>query len=110
MAPATFTATRKLKYGDGKYIVQDNFTGATPFTLLGKPVYLSDNMPAIGHVARPVLYGDYSGLGVNLRQNIEMQILNEKYATSHAVGLVSWFEFDSGVIDNQKLAALIMDA
>lgn len=108
MAPATFTAIRKLKYGDGKYLIQDSFTGATPFTLLGKPVYLSDNMPAIGSANKAILYGDYSGLGVNLRQNIEMQILNEKYATMHAVGIVSWFEFDSKVIDNQKLAALVM--
>lgn len=108
MAPATFTAIRKLKYGDGKYLIQDNFTGATPFTLLGKPVYLSDNMPEIASAAKAVLYGDYSGLAVNMRQNIEMQVLNEKYATQHAVGLVSWFEFDSNVIDNQKLATLTM--
>ena len=110
MAPATFTAIRKLKYADGKYLIQDSFTGATPFTLLGKPVYVSDNMPAIGSGNKAVLYGDYSGLGVNLRQNIEMQILNEKYATQHAVGIVSWFEFDSKVIDHQKLATLVMSA
>ncbi|MFA6717912.1 MAG: phage major capsid protein [Prevotella sp.] len=108
MAPATFTAIRKLKYADGKYITQDSFTGETPFMLLGKPVYISDNMPAIGSAAKAVLYGDYSGLGVNMRQNIEIQVLNEKYATAHAVGIVSWFEFDSNVIDAQKLATLVM--
>ncbi len=108
MAPATFTAIRKLKYGDGKYLIQDAFTGPTPFVLLGKSVYLSDNMPAIGSANKAILYGDYSGLGVNMRQNIEMQVLNEKYATQHAVGLVSWFEFDSNVIDHQKLATLVM--
>lgn len=110
MAPATFTAIRKLKYGDGKYLIQDSFTGPTPFTLLGKPVYLSDNMPAIGSAAKAVLYGDYSGLAVNMRQNVEMQVLNEKYATMHAIGIVSWFEFDSNVIDHQKLATLVMSA
>jgi len=110
MAPATFTAIRKLKYGDGKYLIQDSFTGTTPFTLLGKPVFLSDNMPAIGSGNKAVLYGDYSGLAVNMRQNIEMQVLLEKYATMHAVGLVSWFEFDSEVIDHQKLATLVMSA
>ena len=108
MAPATFTAIRKLKYGDGTYLIQGTFTGETPFTLLGKPVYLSDNMPAIGSAAKAVLYGDYSGLAVNMRQNIEIQILLEKYATQHAVGVVSWFEFDSKVVDAQKLATLVM--
>ena len=46
----------------------------------------------------------------NMRQQIEMQVLNEKYATQHAVGLVAWFEFDSNVIDHQKLATITMAA
>jgi HK97 family phage major capsid protein len=108
MAPATFNALRKLKDGNGQYLLQSNFSQAFPYAILGKPVYLSENMPAIGSAAKAILYGDYSGLAVNMRQNIEMQVLNEKYATQHAVGLVSWFEFDSNVIDHQKLATLVM--
>lgn len=108
MAPATFTAIRKLKYADGTYVLQPDLSSEFPYRLLGKPVYLSDNMPAIGSAAKAVLYGDYSGLAVNMREDISIQILNEKYATQHAVGIVSWFEFDSAVIDNQKLAALVM--
>ncbi len=108
MAPATFTAIRKLKDGNGQYLLQPGLAAETPYALLGKPVFLSDNMPAIGSANKAVLYGDYSGLAVNLRQNIEMQVLNEKYATQHAVGIVSWFEFDSKVVDAQKLASLVM--
>lgn len=108
MAPATFTAVRKLKDGNGQYLIQSNFSQDFPYSILGKPVYLSDNMPAIGSANKAVLYGDYSGLGVNMRQNIEIQVLNEKYATQHAVGIVSWFEFDSNVLDAQKLATLVM--
>lgn len=110
MAPATFTAVRKLKYGDGKYILQENVASEFPYMLLGKPVYLSDNMPAIGSAAKAVLYGDLSGMSVNMRENVSIQILLEKYATQHAVGVVSWFEFDSKVTDSQKIAALIMSA
>lgn len=54
-----------------------------------------------------MLYGDYSGLSVNFRENISIQVLREKYATQHAIGVVSWFEFDSRVTNNQKLAALV---
>jgi hypothetical protein len=54
------------------------------------------------------LYGDLSGLAVNFREDISIQVLQEKYATQHAVGIVSWFEFDSDVIDHQKLATLVM--
>lgn len=108
MAPATFTGLKKLKYADGKYIISDSFNQAFPYLLLGKPVYLSDNMPAIASAAKAILYGDYTGLSVNFRENVEIQILLEKYATQHAVGIVSWFEFDSDVTDNQKLATLVM--
>jgi HK97 family phage major capsid protein len=110
MAPATFTAVRKLKDGNGQYLLQPSLAGETPYQLLGKPVYVSDNMPAIGSANKAVLYGDYSGLGVNFRENVSVQILLEKYATQHAIGIVSWFEFDSDVIDHQKLTTLVMSA
>ena len=110
MNPGTFTAIKKLKDGNNRYLLQDDVTGEFPFRLLGKPVFLSDNMPAIAAGAKAVLYGDCSGLSVNFRENISIQVLNEKYATQHAIGVVSWFEFDAKVTDNQKLAVLAMKA
>lgn len=110
MNPATFTAIKKLKDSNNRYLLQDDITGAFPFRLLGKPVFLSDNMPAIAASAKVVLYGDCSGLSVNFRENISIQVLREKYATQHAIGVVSWFEFDSKVTDNAKLAVLTMKA
>lgn len=110
MNPATFTAVKKLKDGNNRYLLQDDITGEFPYRLLGKPVFLSDNMPAIAAGAKAVLYGDCSGLSVNFRENISIQVLREKYATQHAVGVVAWFEFDSRVTDNSKLAVLTMKA
>lgn len=110
MSPATFDLLRKLKDGNGQYLLQSNFANDMPYQILGKPVFVSDNMPEIESSAKAVLYGDLSGLAVNFREDISIQILLEKYATQHAVGIVSWFEFDSDVIDHQKLAALVMSA
>lgn len=110
MHPDTFLAIKKLKDGNNRYLLQDNITGAFPYMLLGKPVYLSDNMPTIAAEAKAILYGDYSGLSVNFRENISIKILREKYATQHAIGVNAWFEFDSKVTDNQKLAVLAMKA
>lgn len=110
MNPATFTAIRKLKDGNGRYLLQDDITGEFPYRLLGKPVYISDNMPIIAVGAKAVLYGDYSGLSINMRENISIQVLREKYATQHAIGVVAWLETDSKVTDNQKLAILVMKA
>ena len=107
MHPSTFTAIKKLKDGNNRYLLQDDVTGEFPYRLLGKPVYLSDNMPVIAASAKSILYGDYSGLSVNMRENISIEVLREKYATQHAIGVVSWFEFDSKVTDHQKLAVLV---
>ena len=34
---------------------------------------------------------------------MEMQVLYEKYATQHAIGIVSWFELDSKITEADKL-------
>lgn len=110
MAPDTFTAIRKLQDANKRYLLQDNIAGEFPYMLLGKPVYLSDNMAAIAAGAKTVLYGDYSGLAVNIREGVSVQVLREKYATQHAIGVNGWLEMDSKVVDNQKLAILVQKA
>jgi len=110
MNPGTFTAIKKLKDANNRYLLQDDVTGEFPYRLLGKPVYLSDNMPGLAAGSKAVLYGDYSGLSVNFRENISIEVLREKYATQHAIGVVSWFEFDARVTDNSKLATLTIKA
>lgn len=106
MAPSTFLALKKLKDNNGRYLLQDDVTGAFPYRILGKPVYLSDNMPAMEAGAASVLYGDYSGMSVNIRENVSIQILREKYATQHAIGVNGWLEMDAKITDNAKLAVL----
>lgn len=106
MAPDTFTAIKLLKDTNARPLIEPDATKAFPYTLLGKPVYLSDNMPAIGANKLAVLYGDYNGLSVNFRENIGIEILREMYHTQHAIGIDCWFEFDSKITDEQKLAVL----
>lgn len=108
MSPATRTALRLLKGSDGHYMLQDDITADFGSTLLGKPVYVSDNMPEIGASAAPIYYGDMTGLATKFSENITTQVLREKYADEHATGVVAWFEFDAKVQDEQKIAKLVM--
>ncbi|MCQ2439546.1 MAG: phage major capsid protein [Oscillospiraceae bacterium] len=108
--PDTFTVIKKLKDAQGRYLLQDDLTGAFPYRLLGKPVILSDSMPKIASAAKAVLYGDYRGLAVNIREDMSVEVLREKYATQHAIGIVGWMELDSKVADSQMLATLVMSA
>lgn len=108
MNPKTFAELKKLKDLNGRYLLQDDVTGAFPYRMLGKTVWLSDNMPTVAASAKPILYGDPAGLAIKMGESIEMQLLNEKYATMHALGVIAWGEMDAKVIDHQKLAALVM--
>lgn len=110
MHSETFTLIKLLKDGDDRPLINPDATKEFPFTLLGKPVHLSDNMPKLAAGNKAVLYGDYSGLSVNIREDISVQVLREKYATQHAIGVVSWLEIDSKVSDEQKLAVLVQGA
>lgn len=110
MSPKTRTAIRKLKDNEGRYLLQNDLTSPFGASLLGKPVYVSDSMPdmAAGKVA--IYYGDFSALAVKSVEEPAVQVLQEKYATQHAIGIVAWVEFDCKVQDTQKLAKLTMKA
>ena len=110
MSKATRTAIRKLKDGDGNYLLNKDATSAWGYTLFGKPVYVSDNMDNIAAGKTTVFYGDMSGLAVKLSENVNIEILREKFATQHAVGIVGWIEIDSKVEDAQKIAKLVQKA
>jgi HK97 family phage major capsid protein len=101
MSKPTFTSFRKFKDLNGNYLLNRDITGAFGWTLLGNPVFISENAPNNG-----VAYGDYSGLYVKFAQNIEIQILNEMYATRHATGVVGYTEFDSRIIEDQKISVM----
>ena len=106
----TLGAVRLLKDGNDRYLLNDDIRNGFGFTLLGKPVYVSDNVPDISAGAKAIAYGDFGGLYVNLRADIELQVLNEKYADEHATGVVAWFEVDSKVIETQKIVTVQMKA
>ena len=108
MSPATRTALRTLKSNTGYYLLNDDIS--TPFgtSLLGKPVYVSDNMPDMGAGKTAIYYGDMRGLATKFSEEMTIEVLREKYATQHAIGVVGWLEFDAKVEDAQKIAKLVM--
>lgn len=108
MSPATRTALRLLKSTTGYYLLNDDIS--TPFgtSLLGKPVYVSDNMPNIATGNKVIYYGDMHGLATKFNENINIEVLRERYADEHAYGVIGWLEFDSKVIDEQQIAVMTM--
>ena len=102
-----FAGIKKLKDGEGNYLLVRDFVNGSGWMLLGKPVYISENMPTPTTAgAVPMLYGDMSGLACKLAKNVEVQVLNELYAPQHAIGVVGWVEVDSKIENAQKFVAV----
>ena len=113
MNKAVFTELRKAKDGSGNYYMAygKGLTGGFDWEFLGKPVYISENMPAATTANNiPVLYGDFSGMAMKISQDLEIQLMCEKYIDKNAVGIVGWAECDSKVQNNQMIAGLKMAA
>lgn len=108
MSNSTRTALRLLKDSNGRYLLNDDVTSPFGTTLLGKPVFVSDNMDDIAGDKTVIYYGDMSCLATKFNEEVNVQVLREKYADEHATGVVGWFEFDSKVENEQGLAKLVM--
>lgn len=107
MAPSTRDAIRKLKDGEERYLLAPDYREGFGYMLLGKPVFVSDNMPALGAGNKEIFYGDLSGLALKFSEDINIEILREKYATEHAIGVVGYLECDAKIENEQKIACLV---
>lgn len=102
------SAIRKLKDGEGNYLLNKDATTKWGYTLFGRPVYISDAVDGVEAGKIPVYYGDFSGLAIKTSEGFSLELLMEKYATQHAVGAVGWMELDAKVENAQKMSALVM--
>lgn len=99
---------RKLKDSDGNYILNRAFNEKWDYELLGKPVFCSEKAEKLGTASKAVIfYGDLSGLAIKETESMEIQILLEKYATQHAIGIVGYSELDAKVENTQKIAVAV---
>lgn len=110
MSKATRTAIRTLKDGQGNYLLNRDYGARWGYTLLGKEVYISKNMENMAANKKAIFYGDFSGLAVKVSEDAEINVLREKFATQHAVGVYAYVEMDSKVENAEKLAMLKMGA
>ena len=107
MAPSTRDAIRKLKDGENRYLLAPDYREGFGYMLLGKPVFVSDNMPALGAGNKEIFYGDMSGLALKFSEDINIEVLRERFATEHAIGVVGYLECDAKIENEQKIAVLV---
>lgn len=106
----TRKAIRKLKDNEGNYLLNRDLNAKWGYTLLGRDVYTTDSLPAMEAGKTAVFYGDMTGLAVKISEEMNIQVLREKYATQHAIGVVGYIAADAKVEHTQKLSKLVMKA
>lgn len=101
----TLTAIELLKDNNGRPILNIDPTGEYNGMILGYPVYVSDNMDGVVNGKNAIYFGNFEHLVINTPQELEIQVLQEKYATQNAIGIVGWLELDAKVQNKEAIAA-----
>lgn len=110
MNKKTRTAIRKLKDGQGNYLLNKDANSRWGYTLFGKDVYTSANMDEMAAGKKAIFYGDYKGLAVKVSEDINIDVLRETKARQHAVEVLGFVEFDAKVQNAEMIAVLEMAA
>lgn len=76
-------------------------------TLMGKPVFFSDNADPIGVGKAQMYFGDFSSLVIKDGQNMTFQVANELYMAEYAVGIAGFLEMDVAIPNKQQIAVMM---
>lgn len=95
---STLKAFRKLKDTTDQYIWQPGLQAGQPDTLLGRPIQVSDGMPAIGATLISVLFGDFRAYWIADRTTRNLQRLDELYRGVGQIGFRMYFRVDGKVV------------
>ncbi|ANR90488.1 phage major capsid protein [Mycobacterium avium] len=108
MTSASFSALRKLKVGtdDKRYIFDPStIQNGTAFRLLGLPVIITDNIPAVSTKARVALV-DFSLVAVARDVDAEVKILDQTWGDYDSVGIRVVTRYDVGLLHPQAVTVL----
>lgn len=109
MSTSTRSAIRKLKDGDGDYLLNKDATSQWGYSLLGYPVFAASGISGIATGKAAVVFVNPSiGVGLKFTNGFEIEILRELYAAQHAIGICGWIQGDIEIIDQQACAVLKM--
>jgi HK97 family phage major capsid protein len=98
LADATLKGIRKLKTGDGQYLWVPGLQSGQSDTLLGRPVVVSDDMPAMTTGLKAVAFINFRYYYIVDRAGFYLQLLRELYAANGQVGFVGYKRTDGRLI------------
>jgi len=109
MNSSTANVVSKLKDGDDNYLWQPSIQLGQPPTLLGRPVYVDENMPAIGANEFPIAFADWQRAYL-IVDRIGVRVLRDPYSSKPYVLFYSTKRVGGGVQDFAALKLLKIEA
>ena len=101
MSDETALKLRTLKDANGNYLWNQHDN-----TILGKPVYISEYMPAAQAGTRPIAFGDFSYYWIVDRAPFVMRRLNEIFAISQQIGFLGYEFIDAKLVKPEAIRVM----
>jgi HK97 family phage major capsid protein len=109
MSSATAAALDKLKDGDGTYLWRPSVAVDAPATLLGRPVYYSEDMPAIGASAMAVAFGNFTA-GYLVIDRPGIRLVRDQFTSRPSIVIYGYRRVGGGVADTDAIKLLKVSA
>lgn len=100
MASSTAAAVAKLKDGDGTFLIQGllNGDGSIARTIMGRPLFIADDMPVIAANSLSIAVGDFSR-GYTINDGPGVRVLRDPYSAKPFVIFYTTKRVGGGVSD-----------
>ncbi|MDY3359347.1 MAG: phage major capsid protein [Clostridium celatum] len=105
LSPSAFASIRKEALTSGLMVVDGAIKGMG-YALLGKPVYVDENLEAVATGKNVAIYGDLTGYAIKMPSEIEIMHLREKFATQGAEGVVGTVCVDGAIANQDKFVRI----
>ncbi|MCV0371082.1 phage major capsid protein [Filomicrobium sp.] len=109
MSDAVMGTVRKFKDGDGNYLWAPPTAAGEVATILQKPVYNDDNMPAVGANALPLAFGNFQR-GYLIVDRTGVRVLRDPYTNKPYVNFYTTKRVGGGVQNFEAIKLLKCEA
>lgn len=109
MSRTTSAVIRKLKDLQERFLWADSLVPGMPAMLLGYPVTIADDMPAVGAGLLPVAFGDFEE-GYTVVDSRQMTVLRDPFTQKPYVLFYTYSRVGGGVTDFDAIKVLSIQA
>lgn len=105
MSRSTAARIKKFKDSNGQYLWQPSLQLGQPESLLGYPVVISDNVPAVAANSLSVWFGDWQQAYCTVRMP-GLRLLHDPYSDHGQVTFYAYSRVGGGLVNSEAIKAL----